>query len=123
MDDWATPEGYYATLDREFHFDDDPCKFGGLYRDINGLEREWGSRVFVNPPYSRPGPWVRKAIAESKRGKLVVMLLKADTSTSWFHDLVLPNAEIRWIKGRLRFSNQGRAPFPSMLAIFRERHA
>lgn len=116
-DDWATPEAFYAMLDAEFHFTDDPCELKGIY-GINGLEREWGTSVFVNPPYSKPAPWILKAIAESKRGKVVVMLPKSDTSTNWFHDLVLPNAEIRWIKGRLRYSGMGRAPFPSMIAIF-----
>ena len=52
------------------------------------------------------------------------MLLKSDTSTKWFHELILPYAEVRFIKGRLRFMREGwtyskPAPFPSLLAIFR----
>lgn len=122
-DDWITPKELYRDLDREFHFNDDPCPIDavGLFR--RGLERAWGTSTFVNPPYSRPAPWINKAIEEARAGKSVVMLLKSDTSTSWFHDLVLPNAEIRWIKGRLQYTaargSQSRNNFPSMLAIFR----
>ena len=54
-----------------------------------------------------------------KKGVTVVMLLKSDTSTKWFHELILPNAEVRFIKGRLKFNGKP-APFPSLLAIFRQ---
>lgn len=26
-DNWATPKDFYESLDREFHFDFDPCPF------------------------------------------------------------------------------------------------
>ncbi len=121
-DDWATPLGLYRELDNEFHFNDDPCPLQAKGKITDGLERDWGTRTFVNPPYSNPLPWVRKAIAEARRGKLVVMLLKSDTSTRCFHDYILPYAEIRYLRGRLKFSGTngvcGRAPFPSLVAVF-----
>ena len=49
-------------------------------------------------------PGVKKAIDESGKGKLCVMLLPVSTSTVLFHDFIQPNAdEIRFIKGRVRF--------------------
>jgi len=61
---------------------------------------------FINPPYSRKlkDEFVKKAIEESKKGKLCVMLLPVSTSTVLFHEHILPNSkEIRFIKKRIKF--------------------
>lgn len=59
----------------------------------------------------------------SRPGAVVVMLIPARTDTIAFHEYIYNKAEIRLIKGRLRFRVNGKAgdaaPFPSMLAIFR----
>ena len=48
------------------------------------------------------------------------MLLPARTDTRWFHDFIYEKAEIRFIKGRLKFgSSTNSAPFPSMIVIYR----
>ena len=114
---WSTPRDFYETLNQEFNFDDDPCPDNGIF----GLDREWGMSVFVNPPY---GPeireWLEKGVLESRAGKTCVFLIPARTDTKWFHELVLPFAEYRFIKGRLRFGDQEYpAPFPSVVVIFR----
>ena len=120
FDDCITPEEFYKILDQEFHFDFDPCPLHGE-KLFDGLKIPWKSRNYVNPPYSDSDPWVEKAIEETKKGNLVVMLLKADTSTKRFHDLILPNAsEIRFVRGRLKFPPYGKpAPFASMIVVFR----
>ena len=47
------------------------------------------------------------------------MLLPARTDTIWFHEWVLPYADIYFIKGRLKFGNsKNSAPFPSMIVVF-----
>ena len=79
--------------------------------------------MFCNPPYGRTiGLWVKKAYEESKTpNTLVVMLLPARTDTKWFHDYIYGKAEIRFIKGRLKFGGcKNAAPFPSMVVIFKE---
>jgi site-specific DNA-methyltransferase (adenine-specific) len=121
--EWATPEGLFQQLDQEFHFTDDPCPKDGMF----GLDREWGKRCFVNPPYGRHvSEWIEKGCFEAKNKKLIIFLLPARTDTKWFHDLILPNAkEIRFIRGRLHFINQktgkpGRAPFPNMIIVLGE---
>lgn len=120
-DNYSTPEKIYASLNAEFNFDYDPCPLNpavGL-RDRDGLG-SWGKRNFVNPPYSEKAIWVKKAISEQKKGKLSVLLLPVDTSTNLFHDFILPNAEIRWVRGRLRFGNEKQgAKFCSMICIFK----
>lgn len=102
-DDWATPKEFYDELDREFYFDFDPCP---LHSEVDGLLIDWGGANYVNPPYSRKlkEAFVIKAIEESKKGKLCVMLLPVSTSTKLFHEHIQPNAkEIRFVKGRIKF--------------------
>ena len=106
VDDWRTPDYIYNELNKEFNFDFDPCPLQHNLEDWNGLEVEWGSCNFVNPPYSRKlkEAFVKKAIEESKKGKICVLLLPVSTSTVLFHDYILPNKkEIRFIKKRIKF--------------------
>jgi len=126
-DNYFTPTKLLAELDAEFHFDGpDPCSINpeGL-REFDGLGDWVGKTIFINPPYSKPVPWIQKAIEESKKGKTIVMLLKNDRSTKWFHDLVKPNTiELRDIRGRVTFSSPNRkiqwhAPFPSLVVVFK----
>jgi phage N-6-adenine-methyltransferase len=107
-DNWATPKKLYDELDAEFNFDFDPCplNIGEIDPSNDGLIIDWGMRNYVNPPYSRKlkEAFVIKAIEESKKGKLVVMLLPVSTSTKLFHDHIQPNAkEIRFLRGRVKF--------------------
>lgn len=105
-DNWETPPEFYATLDEEFHFDFDPCPLNHNLDDWDGLEVEWMRRNFINLPYSREikEAFVKKAIEESRNGKLCVMLLPVSTSTDLFHDYILPySSEIRFIKRRIKF--------------------
>lgn len=105
-DDWATPDDFYKKINNEFNFDFDPCPFQHDLTLWNGLEIEWGDRNYINPPYSRElkEKFINKAVTESKKGKLCVMLLPVSTSTKIFHDVILPNqTEIRFIRGRLKF--------------------
>lgn len=107
-DNWATPKAFYDELDKEFSFDFDPCplNYGDITPDKDGLLIEWGKRNFINPPYSRglKDAFVKRAIEQSKQGKLCVMLLPVSTSTALFHDYILPYAKsIRFIRGRIKF--------------------
>lgn len=104
--DWQTPPELYNKLNEEFNFNFDPCPLGHDINKWNGLEIEWGTRNFINPPYSRKlkEAFVKKAIEESNKGKLCVLLLPVSTSTKLFHEYILPNKkEIRFLKGRVKF--------------------
>ena len=47
------------------------------------------------------------------------MLIPARTDTKRFHEYIYGNAEIRFIKGRLKFGGcENSAPFPSMIVVF-----
>jgi len=88
---------------------------------ISGLDLPWGEnheRIFVNPPYSNPLPWVEKAISEIKHYPCtIVMLLKHDTSTKWYAKLHEAGARFLLVNGRLKHGTTKAAPFPSMLAV------
>ena len=129
-DEWETPSDLFMQLDKEFHFTLDPCctehnaKCKRYFtKHENGLMQSWnGETVFCNPPYSGIAEWVRKAYEESlNKGTTVVLLIPSRTDTRYFHDYILDHAEIRFIRGRLRFSgSKNRAPFPSLIAVYRE---
>lgn len=83
-----------------------------------------GHVVWINPPYGRGdnvGRWVRAAEQKSREeGCTVVMLVPARTDTKWFHEAAKPRAEIRFVKGRLKFVGAPHtAPFPCLVLIFR----
>jgi transposase len=66
--------------------------------------------------------WIAKALDEQKKGKLTVMLLPVDTSTAWFQDKIMPNCEVRWLRGRIKLDNGKHPMYASMLAIFNGKH-
>lgn len=127
---WATPQDFFDKLNDEFNFTLDPCALPDNAKCKNfftpeddGLSQNWGGQiVFCNPPYGRKiGDWVKKCYEESQKpDTTVVMLIPARTDTAWFHDYVYGKAEIRFIRGRLKFGGMtNSAPFPSMVVIFR----
>lgn len=118
-DDWETPKEFLQELEREFGKMFDPCP---LHSKFDGLKIDWKETNFINPPYSRKlkESFIYKAFKESKKGKVCIMLLPVSTSTKIFHDIIYPNAEIRFIKGRLKFSGlKTPGQMDSMLVIFK----
>lgn len=125
---WETPSDFFARLDWEFHFTLDVCADHAnrkcrrfFNRAQNALTRSWTGTCWMNPPYGREiGAWLKKAIAEAARGATVVGLVPARTDTAWWQDVVMRAAEIRLVRGRLRFVGASApAPFPSAVVIFR----
>jgi DNA N-6-adenine-methyltransferase (Dam) len=133
-DDWKTPLEFYNTLNAEFNFNFDPCPYKHDLSLWDGLKIEWKERNFINPPYSRKlkEAFVIKALEESLKGKLCVLLLPVSTSTKLFHNVILPNAEIRFVKGRISFEGEntfgemvgkGKSPMhDSMIVIFKPKN-
>lgn len=132
-DEWSTPINVFDRIAQVYGpFDLDACcreetAKAQLYytKEHDGLEREWHGRVWVNPPYSDPRPWIKKAVESVRQGdaQRVVMLLPAATDTSWFHDLVLPHADVVFVKGRIRFIGWQGTPIGSpkagsIIAVF-----
>lgn len=130
-DQWATPQDFFDKLNEEFHFTLDPCadEFNHKCKKYFTKEHDWliqsyeGEKVFCNPPYGREiGKWVQKCFLEVADGgcECAVMLIPARTDTQWFHKYIYGKAEVRFLKGRLKFGDsKNSAPFPSMVVVFR----
>lgn len=125
---WATPQTFFDEIAKEFEFETDVCALPENAKctrfftpQMDGLKQRWTGVCWMNPPYGREiGKWVKKAYDESLNGATVVCLLPARTDTKWFHDFILGKAEIRFLKGRLKFGEgKNSAPFPSMLVIYK----
>lgn len=117
-DTWRTPPELFAALDVEFDFVLDAaadehnalCEhFINEEQDTLKISWEWmvprRGYVWMNPPYSNPLPFVKKAAHEHFYHHIgCVMLLPADTSVSWFSEIVKSAQEVRFITaGRLAF--------------------
>ncbi len=103
---WLTPPELFRKLEAEFQFNFDPCPHPRP-PDFDGLKASWGKSNWVNPPFVSRGcakclpcggrgpgitAWVRRAIAESKQGKLIAMVFPVD---KWLLMLLQAGAEVR----------------------------
>lgn len=120
---WRTPPEIFHALNAEFNFVLDAaasaenalCK-RYITEEQNTFHVAWASLIqemlgyaWMNPPYSRPMPFVQVAAQENAdNGIGCVMLLPADTSVSWFREAIKTAHEVRFITGgRLSFLNAG----------------
>lgn len=132
-DEWSTPPDVFDQIERVYGpFDLDACcrketaKAESYFTKADdGLLQRWRQNVWVNPPYSDPAPWILKAVCSIRDGdcQRVVMLLPASTDTMWFHSLVLPHADVVFVKGRIKFLGWEGTPIGSpkagsIIAIF-----
>lgn len=133
-EDWETPQDFYDRLNAKYHFkwdlaaSDDNAKCSYYFtRDDNSLEQDWeglSGNLFLNPPYGRELKlWVKKAATTGLKDKQnLVMLIPSRTDTSYWHDYIFNHAEIKFLRGRLKFEVDGvsgdSAPFPSAVVIY-----
>jgi phage N-6-adenine-methyltransferase len=134
--EWVTPDSLYNALYAEFEFtldaaaniDNTKCNMF-IDETIDSLTvrwSKWGSRVWLNPPYTRNiGNWIRKAYTESRKGGIIVVcLVFARTDTAWWQDWAMRAHEIRLIRGRVTFTptldveKKYPAPAPSAILVF-----
>ena len=134
-DEWSTPQAFYDLLNEEFQFTLDPCataenaKCARFFtKEQDGLSQVWdGEAAWVNPPYSQIKAWTEKCVKETLDYGVwsctVVLLIPSRTDTRYWHNWVMRAAEVRFVKGRLRFGgSKNSAPFPSAVAVFRPGH-
>ena len=125
-DEWRTPKDLFNELNKKFKFECDVaatndnrlCEWH--YSKLNnGLENNWHTSNWCNPPYSQLAKWIAKADLEAEKGNLTVMLIPARTDTKAFHAHIYKKWHVQFLKGRLKFSDsKNSAPFPSMLVYF-----
>lgn len=128
-DDWRTPRALFLQLDAEFGFTLDAAaashnaQCGAFFTERDdALSQSWTGVVWCNPPYRSEliGKFVRKGYESSVAGATVVMLVPVRADLEWWHEYALRAAEIRFIRGRVRFEGmRGTAPFASCVLVFR----
>tara|TARA_R110000751_G_scaffold9157_2_gene35021 strand:- start:442 stop:945 length:504 start_codon:yes stop_codon:yes gene_type:complete len=133
---WETPDSLFQFLNEEFAFDLDAAANQQNAKHKNfispeddALSIDWtqkGNTVWLNPPYGRGiKHWIQKAYNESLKGICVVVLTFARTDTEWWYKYARKAAEIRMVKGRVKFTREdghtGPAMAPSAILIFDEK--
>jgi len=69
------------------------------------------SAFWMNPPYSDPAAWCKKAYEESQKGLIVVGLLPDDRSTGWYQDWVEDKAQLVYVPNkRISFEDANNVP-------------
>lgn len=118
----------FTRLDERFSFTIDVAAAAGnahlasYYTETDdGLAQSWqAERVWCNPPYADVEPWVRKAHAESG-ARSIVMLLPADTGSTWWQAYVEPYRElgairVEFLPGRLAHLDDDGRPAAGLAA-------
>ena len=117
---WCTPQDFFDKLNEEFGFvldaaaTDKTAKCGLYYTpETDGRRTDAKSA----------SGFKRRTKKQSRGGYPIVLLIPARTDTSYFHDHIYGKAEIRFVRGRLRFTDEegnaaDPAPFPSMVVIY-----
>lgn len=108
-DEWYTPPEIFAALG--LTFDLDPCSPGPHHwvpaRKVytiadDGLSQPWRGLVFANMPFGgRFGqvPWLKKFFDHANG----IALVRAYTSSSWWHDLMPRAHGILFPRGKTKF--------------------
>jgi len=105
-DSWLTPPELIKALGK---FDTDPCceikmpwkTASKMYtRKDNGLNQIWKGRVWLNPPYSKPGPWML-TLSQHKNGIALVSPKALDTK--WGQQALLTCSCAYFLAGRMLF--------------------
>ena len=113
-DEWYTPPEVFKTMDLDFDIDVCaptggiewiPCKQYYTKAD-NSLVQPWTGRVWMNPPYSGPSPFVDKFISHGNGIALLPMSKSKWFSKLWSNpsvSMVVPdNQSIKFVKGGVR---------------------
>ena len=97
----------------------DPCADDGRHIPAgkhytfadNGLEQPWCGKVYMNPPYSHPGVWMKKLQLEFETGNVdeAIALVPAATDTNWLSPVLKTQPVCFW-KGRIKFLGQDYQP-------------
>lgn len=117
-----TPTSLLQAFEAEYGaFDFDPCPVNPTF---DGLQIEWGTNNYVNPPFNNLKAWLAKSIVEWRKGKSVVFLMPIRIHTAYFLDMILPLFQenlitMHIIRGGVKFQNyEHRAPFGMMFLHF-----
>jgi phage N-6-adenine-methyltransferase len=119
-DDYWTPKWVFDALDLEFDLDVACPPEGPLHtptkawytQETDGLVSPWHGRVWMNPPFSKANPWVRKFIEHRNGIALTVVGKSAWCDTLW------NTADAIVLLPRSMTFEQGAIFLPTMLSAY-----
>jgi hypothetical protein len=107
-DEWYTPIELFNQIGLEFDLDvaspinnnsHAPADRRYTIND-DGLAQPWIGRVWMNPPYSKPAPWVHKWLDHANGIALLPM-----AKSRWFNNLMESNAKFILLPSTFKFKN------------------
>ena len=132
--EWYTPKQYIdAAIKVMGRIDCDPCtselaqqtvNADTFYTiDTNGLNHEWGERVWINPPYASAiiRKFVDKLLHHLDEGtvKQAIMLTHNNADTAWFHKSAMRCTSVCFTRGRVKFYDErGKGNSPTHGHVF-----
>ena len=127
--DYATPPEFIAAVVERIghHFALDIAasaentiaeKFYSEADDALDESKSWvyGEWAWLNPPFGKIAPWVRKASDEADHGVQIAMLVPASVGSNWWSEWVHNRAHVLLLSPRLTFVGH-RNPYPKDLAL------
>lgn len=116
-DEWYTPKHIFDALGLKF--DLDPCspETGSVVPakqryslPFDGLAAPWFGLVWMNPPYSKPAPWVDKWL-KHRNGLALLPMAKS----KWFVDLMSTEASFLVLSSNFKFISPTGKPLSLMM--------
>ena len=120
-DESYTPQWIFQALNIKFDLDVSAPKAGvpwlptenHYHEALDGLAQPWYGKVWMNPPYSKPTPWVQKFIAHGNG----IALLPYSKSL-WFHELWEKADGIVSLTPRMKFEHRDKGTKPIFMPVF-----
>jgi hypothetical protein len=117
-DEWYTPKSVFDGLGLTFDLDVCSPKGGtGLVPALrsycledDGLSSPWEGRVWMNPPYSKPAPWVEKWVNHANGVALLPM-----AKSKWMNSLFDTDAHFIILPSNFKFVNPDGKPISLMM--------
>jgi hypothetical protein len=117
-DEWYTPSILFNQLSLQFDLDvASPIDNKGHVPadrkytiNDNGLAQPWIGRVWMNPPYSKPSPWVDKWL---NHGNGIALLPMA--KSKWFNRIMESDANFILLPSNFKFESPEGKPLSLMM--------
>jgi len=117
-DEWYTPATLFNQLGLRFDLDvASPIDNNGHVPadrkytiNDDGLAQPWSGRVWMNPPYSKPSPWVDKWLSHGNGIALLPM-----AKSRWFNHIMESDAKFILLPSNFKFESPEGKPLSLMM--------